>query len=96
MDKADESSIRWEMIKGVVVSQLAIIKALMNAGIISKKDMFNELSTFIDSIATAHPDAMMFLEPIRVLKDGVSLLSDDDNSSIFDSDVWLSGFIGKA
>ncbi len=96
MDKADESSIRWEMMKGIVLSQLAVIRTLMSAGVISKKDMLNELGAFIDSVLDIHPDASMILEPIRALHDGVSLLSDDDTSSILNSDVWLSDFIGRA
>jgi hypothetical protein len=96
MDKADESSVRWEMIKGVVLSQLAIIKTLMSAGVISKKDILGALGAFIDSILESYPDAVMVLEPIRALQDGVSLLSDDDTASILNSDVWLSDFIGRA
>jgi len=97
MDNADESSIRWAMIKGVILSQLAIIKTLMRTGAISKKDILKELDAFIDSILEAHPDAIMFyLEPMRTLKDAISLLPDDGSSSIFDSEFWLSDFIGKA
>ncbi len=96
MNKADESSIRSEMIKGVVLSQLAIIKTLMGAGIISKKDIHSALGAFIDSIVENYPDAIMILEPIRALQDGVSLLWDDDTASFLNSDVWLSDFIGRA
>ena len=96
MGKADESSVRWEMIKGVVLSQLAIIKTLMSAGVMSKKDILSALGAFIDSILESYPDAVMVLEPLRALQDGVSLLSDDDTASILNSDVWLSDFIGRA
>jgi hypothetical protein len=96
MDKADESSMRREMMKGVVLSQLAIIRTLMSAGVISKKDMLNELGAFIDSVLDIYPDAITILEPIRALQDGVSLLSDYDTSLILNSDVWLSDFIGRA
>jgi hypothetical protein len=96
MDKTDESSVRWEMMKGIVLSQLAMIRTLMSAGVLSKKSLLNELGAFIDSVLDIHPGAFMILEPIRALQHGVSLLSDDDTSSMLNSDVWLSDFIGRA
>lgn len=96
MENTDEASIRWAMIKGLVVSQLAIIKTLMAAGVISKKDIFDELGELVEHISETRPDSIMFLEPIKALQDGVSLLLNDDESSVFDSELWLSDFIGKA
>lgn len=43
MHNTDEPFVTWEMIKGVALSQVAIVSTLINARVISKEDVFNEL-----------------------------------------------------
>jgi hypothetical protein len=84
------------MIKGVVLSQLAIVTALIEAKALRKDDLINVLERFTDLISESHPDADLFLEPIRTLKDALSRLPDNDDPSMLKGEAWLSDVIGHA
>jgi hypothetical protein len=96
MDNPDESSIRYEMVKGVIFSQLALIVTLLKAGLIAKGDIVKELDNFIEYMAKAHPDAIFFLDPARTLKDAISALSEEIGISNIDFDSLFSGPTGDA
>jgi hypothetical protein len=96
MDNTDESSVRWEMIKGVVFSQLAIVSTLINAQVISKEDVFNELEKFISLMTELHPGAVFFLEPAKTLRDAISTLPNEGDPSVIDFDSLFSDFTGNA
>jgi len=96
MDKPDESSIRWEMVKGVILSQLALIVTLLNAGLIGKENVINELDNFINIVVKKHSDAVFFLEPARTLKDAISVLPEGKGISDIDFDSLFFGPTGNA
>jgi len=75
-------------------SQFAIILALINAGVLSKEDIFNELERFTGTMKEINADDFLTIEPIRLLQDLIRCLLDEGDTLSMDFDLLFSSLTG--
>lgn len=97
MEEANQSDM-WQLTKGLMFSQLVLVVTLINAGVTTVDDISKDLDEYIDLMIKSHPnkDLILFLEPIKALKEAISNLPNKDNTSIVNSPFWFSEDAGHA
>lgn len=88
-----ESSEPWQYTKGMCISYLALVTALIESGTIAADDVIKQLERYIaliENLLSDKPDKPAVVETMKMVRDAVLKLK-----SSGDDTLWFSDFIGE-
>ena len=81
--------------KGILISQLALVTSLIKAGVLTVKDVTNDLDDYIEIFTENYPDEEI-KEPIELIKGMILKAFEKPRESDRDRLVWVADFVGEA
>jgi hypothetical protein len=96
MSESKESLSAWQYTKGMVLSYIALITALIKSGSIAAEDVIKELDVFINIFTERYPDSIELIETMKLAKDIILELYPQNKASDNTPFAWVSDFIGHA
>ncbi len=95
MSPSDQSSVPWKFTKGMSLSYVALVSALVKSKTLTMENVIQELDLFIRAFTEHHSDSIEIIETMKMVKDAV-LAHNPKPDDTDENTLWFSDFIGNA